>query len=313
MEKQEKQDAKNEPKKMGLYQKLMAIQRAVKTFDVSELSDKLDPKTGKPAYTYTPTWKITEAIREKMDEMGLMLIPQSCTAVSNTPIEYPVYLMIGNEPRSFTKKEIFSEVRIEFVWLDTETGERSEPYIAVGCGANGTDKSYASAVTLAKRYFLMNFFHFSTREASDEPDAHDSNSIPGLKSATPASPMQAAGAPAAQRQSQPQRQNTPQAPTGNAGGRVNSYPTPPEYNKAPAAMPPQGATTTQQDFQHPAVVEAIQKLAQFDMKTASHAEVLNRIVGDLFSKGFQIDQTFVDNLNEAGQAMRENRAPRYVQ
>lgn len=81
----------------GIWGKLFQIQKEVRTFDLTADSDKEDPKTKKSAYRYTPGWKITETVRDIMDRLGLMLVPDFSMERSET-IEYPVYKMLGENP-----------------------------------------------------------------------------------------------------------------------------------------------------------------------------------------------------------------------
>ena len=303
-------ETENKLKKKNIWNKLMDIQRSMLTFGVSELSDKIDPNTGKPAYTYTPGWQVVETIRKKMDEASLMLIPNF--RLKECPvIDYPVYKMVGSEVHSFTKKEVHFVVEADFTWIDTESGEQAGPFYIVASGANGTDKSSASALALAERYFFLKFFHITTHDKTDEPDAHDSDNISGLEKLAPASTRGAAsGAKGRQGTAaqtapvqpvatapypQPAQPVAPAAPA----GRQNGYAAPPAYGPV-KAVPQSG----QLDFNNPAVVNAVTRLAQFDQKTSSHGETLNKVVGELCGMGFQMNQNLVDQLVAAGQNLR---------
>lgn len=305
----EKKTEKKVTEATGIWAKLMEIQRANLTLSVSELSDKIDPNTKRPAYTYTPGWQIVENIRKMMDQKGLMLIPEFHLSECKL-IDYPVYLMVGNEARSFIKKEIHFVVDADFTWIDTTTNEKAGPFHIVASGANGTDKSSASALALAERYFLLKFFHITTHEAADEPDAHDCDNLPGVGKLPPASARQTvASQPQGQGQSHPTAQTyapqqtyTPpqQQPVQQpAVGRQNSYPNPPAYGPA-GPVPASGL-----DINNPAVTEAVTRLAQFERQTASHAETLNKVVGELCAKGFPMTQQIVDQLVACGQRLRE--------
>ena len=307
----------------GIWGKLFQIQRGAKTFAITDDSEKTDARSGKSAYRYTPGWKIVETIRESMDALGLMLIPEVKFEKIEL-IEYPVYKMIGGSPMSFTKKEMHIAVSAEFTWVDVTTGEKAGPYKIVASGANGTDKSTASALALAERYFLLKFFHISTRDVDEEPDAHDSDSVPGIPKAQqqPATQAQAcssvpvpsqapgyAGMPQYGGYQQGGRGFAPQASAPAVPGQqVNIYPAPPQYIQ-PGALP-QGAQGFNDN--NPAIRDAIARLANFERGTVSHRTVLNECIGTLSAAGIVCtDPTFVDNLSEAAQALRENRKPAY--
>lgn len=314
---------------MTLWQKLMDIQRSVKPFGLSQDSDKTDPKTGKSSYRYTPGYEIVEKVREHMDRHALMLLPD-IRFQQIDQIEYPVFKMIGDKVMSFPKKEMHICIDAAFTWIDTESGETAGPFHIAASGANGTDKSTASALALAERYFLLKFFHLTTHDADEEPDAHDSENIPGipknlLKGATSS---QACGAkPVTSAVAQPQPQYAPgYGPVPQQGyslqpaprpapqmpqpaQQVNVFATPPQYMPAPSA---QGQ---QQPFPdtNPLIQEAIGRLMMFDRTTTTHNQVLNEMVGKLSSAGVNVtEKNFVENLTEAAQARREGRQPRYM-
>jgi ERF superfamily. len=312
----------------GIWAKLLQIQKSIKTFALTEDSDKKEPG-GKSAYRYTPGWKITEDVRAQMDALNLMLIPD-IQFHSIEMVEYPVYKMIGGNPMSFVKKEMHIAIDAKFTWRDVETGEEAGPYSIVASGANGTDKSTASALALAERYFLLKFFHISTHEADEEPDAHDSDYVPGIpksqqqcltaSQACAAAPVQPGqGVPPMQGRYptpapyQPQGQSpapyvqTPQ-PQSQGGAQVNIFPAPPAYGQGPVA----GGSVAFNEG-NPLIRDAIVRLANFDRGTVNHSALLNEIIAYLSGQGVNCTEpNFITNLAEAAQARRENRQPRYV-
>lgn len=319
--------AESENKKLSVWQKLMLIQKAVKTFQVSEDSDKTSP-TGKPEYKYTPGWAIIEAIRKQMDELGLMLIPQ-IVGNTSTLIEYPVYKDFHGKAMSFNKKEMFIELIIDYFWVDTATGEKEGPFRFIGYGANGTDKSGASAISTAKRYFLKEFFNFTTHETIDELDAHDSGFVPGLpassqpmnlsaqRSAEAVSAFPAAGAPAPEpvmQQApayQPQPAMPPLAP--QPMPQQAPYPQPVAAGGYPAPAAPQPAFNGEFNENDPLIQEAASQLAVFEKGTASHQRCLNQQIGRLSAARYQCTTAeFIGKLVETGQAKREGRLPVYA-
>ena len=335
----------------GIWGKLMEIQRKFRSFAISEDSDKVDAKTGKSAYRYTPGWEIVEKIREEMDRLGLMLTMDS-TFKQIDVVDYPVYKFIGNNatPRSFTKKELHVAIEAEFTWVDTATGEKEGPYRGIGAGANGTDKSTASALALAERYFLLKFFHITTHDPKDEPDAHDSDNVPGIdknlqravkdEEACQAVPY---GQPVGGPVPQPQPQAFPGAPAPQGGyppyggGFAPQRPVQQPYGQpampvgsvAPVqqgggqqvnvfTVPPQygqgGPAQGAYAFNEtdPNIRKAVERLMQFQNGTDTHGQILNQCAGELTQMGYCVDHAFLENLKEAAQARRENRSPRYI-
>lgn len=300
----------------GLWKKLMEIQRSAGNFQNTAESEKQDSR-GKHVYKYTPGAEIVERLRALMDQKGIMLIPNAVGYHSEV-IEYPVYKMIGQEPHSFTKREVLFILETDFTWVDTESGETFGPTRMVSSGANGTDKSCASAISTAERYFLLKFFHLTTSDEADELDAHDSETVPGLKGAEQplnASPAQAALAqPVRQGATAPVPAYVPAAAPQRPATAPQNYGFQPVV-AAPAAPAPvmQAAPAVQQgvprggfDINNRAIFEAVNSLAYFEIGTPSHQQRLNKIIGELAAKGIPCtSQDFIDTLVSTAKNLRE--------
>lgn len=301
----------------GIWQKLLAIQKEITTFAISEDSDKKDAK-GDPAYKYTPGWQITETIRQLMDKYNLMLLP-NFRSQENKLVEYPVYKDFHGQAMSFTKKEMFVHVSVDYTWMDVDSGETAGPYTAYGFGANGTDKSGATAMSMAERYFLLRFFHFTTRELQDEQDAHDSENIPGIPhseqprsvsgaKAAGATPVPSFNAPAAQ-PGAPAPYGSP-APTYSAPAPANGTPVPQPMTMARPAqptMPTQGPTGAVAGFNQndPNIQTAITALMNYEKGTPTHQRCLNEQIGKLTAMGYRCMNTeFIGALTDTAQSLR---------
>lgn len=322
-----------------IWSKLFQLQKSIKSFTNSEESEKKDGHQ-RSAYLYTPGSVIAQAVREQMDNLQLMLVP-NIKSYNHQTIEYPVYKMINGEPRSFMKKEIYVTIETEYTWVDTESGETAGPFVNVASGANGTDKSCASAIALSERYFLLKFFHIATQDKDMEPDAHDESNLPGLRSGEqPANATQSqvarvrTAAPTPQQplpQAAPYQASYPQ-PNGQAvqqqfygpmpaqgpqyqqpvygqqpmqqTPQVNICNAPPQYQQ-PTPAPNQSARF---DENIPAVKEAIERLVCFEKGTSTHKQTLNECIGRLSAAGINCtENNFLNNLIEAAQARREGR------
>lgn len=298
----------NKPK--NIWSKLMEIQKEFKTFAVSEDSDKTDTK-GKPAYKYTPGWEIVERLRVKMDTLSLMLV-QNVTRSASQMIEYPVYKLISGQPMTFFKREMYVELTVEFTWIDTATGEQAGPFTTTASGANGTDKSMASALALAERYFLLKFFRITTHEKGDEPDAHDCDSVPGIPKEVQqgSSPYRPVAPSAPQPQEQTPTAAYRQGPSVGAAAPAQGVPdyanmAPPTYGQRTASQP-----ATAFDVNNPQVAAAVTRLVFYDKGTPTHQQILNETLASLSAQGINIfTPNFIDNIVETAQARRENRAP----
>lgn len=134
----------------GLLPKLAALQSSVRG---------LGKDTRGNSYEYVSGSKVLDAVRPKMDELGLLLV-QEVEDIRNERVDYST--------RNGAKSEMFTSVSMLFTWIDAETGEKLPVRFAAN-GCNGWDKGLGSALTYGERYFLLKFFHISTDE--DDVDA----------------------------------------------------------------------------------------------------------------------------------------------
>ena len=138
-----------------IYKKLLELQKAV----VGLTKDK----SGN-SYQYVSGDKILNIVRPKMDELGLLLIPEVDDS-SFTREDYTLYDKNGN-PKP--KNEIFCTLKLKFTWVDVDTEEMLTCHWA-SSGMNNWDKGLGSALTYGERYFLLKFFHIATDK--DDVDA----------------------------------------------------------------------------------------------------------------------------------------------
>lgn len=141
----------------SLYQKLAVLQKTVRG-----LAPNAQGGSSSAGYRYVSGSKVLEIVRPKMDELGLLLVPQ-VDSIENERMDYQV--------KSGPKSEILTKVMMTFTWVDSESGE-TLPVRFGANGQNGWDKGLGSALTYAERYFLLKFFHIATDE--DDVDARPS-------------------------------------------------------------------------------------------------------------------------------------------
>ena len=289
-------------KQTNLRQKLAEIRKSFTTFAITDDSDKKGPD-GKPAYRYTPGWAIVEAIKAKMDEVGVMLEP-TLHSESHEMITYPVYKEIDHKIVPFQKKEMYVSLVMAYTFVDVATGETVGPFLQPSAGANGTDKSIASALSLAERYFLLKYFQFTTREKTDEPDAHDSDDIPGrLAKDYPAAQTYNRGAGL-----MPQGPYYAASPAsqGAPATQADGGPYVAPQKTQPAAMPqPQAAPEQPQNLYE----QAAMALMRFQAGSKTHNEILQQVMIDLNKAGYNTaDPGFAQQLVRYAQEKREQRA-----
>lgn len=129
----------------AIYKKLLDIQKEVRGLmkDKQEATKK---------FSYVSGEKVLGFIRPKMDDVGLLLIPE---VISSNYIRQDYSTSKG------AKNEMFVSIEMKFTWVDTETDETLECKWA-SSGMNNFDKSLGSALTYGERYFLLKFFHIPT-------------------------------------------------------------------------------------------------------------------------------------------------------
>lgn len=135
---------------MALYKKLLELQKAV----VGLTKDK----SGN-SYQYVSGDKILGIVRPKMDDLGLVLVPEVLDSHFNRE-DY--------NTKNGQKSEMFCAVKMRFTWIDADSGETLSCEWA-SSGMNAWDKGLGSALTYGERYFLLKFFHIATDK--DDVDA----------------------------------------------------------------------------------------------------------------------------------------------
>jgi len=116
-------------------------------------------------YAYVGSSNVLAAVRDKLDEVGLVLFPKIISrevtqTVASNKDKY------GNTKNSIT---YFTELFFEFTWFDADSGESYVvPFYAQGIDTNN-EKGVGKAMTYAEKYFLLKSFNIPTD--SDDPDA----------------------------------------------------------------------------------------------------------------------------------------------
>ncbi|MFE5098233.1 ERF family protein, partial [Streptomyces sp. NPDC056638] len=117
--------------------------------------------------SYTSSSQVVAAIREKMDELGLLLIPRIIDKnVRTETVEFKD--KNGNVNKKTTT--YFTELTMEFKWINAENPEETMvvPFYAQGVDRAG-EKGVGKALTYAEKYFFLKQFNIATD--NDDPDA----------------------------------------------------------------------------------------------------------------------------------------------
>ena len=147
--------------KLNIYQKIVEIRKAIDFF-------KKDKKSYN--YEYVSGAQILTNIKEKMDELGVVLVPH----VNHAEGKY--YMHEYTKPAGKIEKKCVDyivDAPMTYVWVNAE-----EPTDNIVCAwaiygqQDEISKAFGSGLTYAERYFILKFFGIPTDEI--DPDAKGS-------------------------------------------------------------------------------------------------------------------------------------------
>jgi hypothetical protein len=141
--------------KLNIYQKLIAVR---------ESADYLQKTNSGYQFKYVSSSQVLLALREKMDEYKLLLIPK---------ITGKKWTIIAENKSDKGKLncDILTELDLEFEWIDADNpvDRINVPFYSQGLDTQG-EKGVGKALTYGEKYFLLKFFNIATDK--DDPDAH---------------------------------------------------------------------------------------------------------------------------------------------
>lgn len=143
---------------MNVYQKIIEVKKVVKNF----LKDA--ETSGKGSYTYTSGSQILSAIKEKMEEIGLLFLPVETVHRGWTTFNYKN--SYGDDKTDFI---VEGELFYEWINADEPTDRQRVSFEYYG-QQNDISKAFGSALTYSERYLLLKSLGAPTDE--DDPDKH---------------------------------------------------------------------------------------------------------------------------------------------
>ena len=146
---------------MNIYQKLIEVRKSV---------PYLQKENANKQYKYVSSSQTLSSVRTKLDEHGLLLIPE----VLDTNV---LTQTVENVDKYDNKKKTttyFTELKMQFTWVNAEKPEEKIvcPWYGQGVDIAG-EKGVGKALTYAEKYFLLKFFNIATDE--DDPDSFQKN------------------------------------------------------------------------------------------------------------------------------------------
>jgi hypothetical protein len=133
---------------MNIYQKLIEVRKEV---------PYLKKDTEGYKFKYVSSSQALSAVRNKMDELGLLLIP-SVRAFE-----------VRDHQTKQGAHEYFTILTVLFTWINAENPEEKIECKWTGQGLDSGEKGVGKACTYAEKYFLLKFFNVATDK--DDPDA----------------------------------------------------------------------------------------------------------------------------------------------
>ena len=149
-ETKEKQD-----KILNIYEKLLEIRKTVEVLKKANSGDGIK-------YKYVNEEQILLAIKNKMNELKLLLIP----SIKKDSIQSKDFSYVNGSGKD--KKEVITQADMTYKWIDIETKEElTTEWGLFGQNASAS-QSFGSGLTYANKYYLLKFFNIATTD--DDPD-----------------------------------------------------------------------------------------------------------------------------------------------
>jgi len=133
---------------VNIYEKLIEVRKAV---------PYLQKEAKGHQYNYVSSSQVLSAVRQRMDEVGLMLIP----TITNTKVS------AENDGKRTT---YFTELWIDFTWVNAEKPDETVKSSWYGQGIDiAGERGVGKALTYAEKYYLLKTFNIATD--TDDPDS----------------------------------------------------------------------------------------------------------------------------------------------
>ena len=149
---------------MNIYQKLIEVRKS---------TPYLQKESTGAQYKYVGSSQVLAALKSKMDELGLLLIPRvTGHKVSESTVQYYSQDAEKRETEHVIKRTTtyFTELDMTMTWVDAEKPEETIECTWYGQGVDiAGEKGTGKALTYAEKYFMLKFFNVPTDK--DDPDS----------------------------------------------------------------------------------------------------------------------------------------------
>lgn len=143
--------------KLNIYQKLVEIRKTIDVFTKDTKSF---------SYSYVSGSQVLKKIKDKMDELQVLLIPHVVNQ-SHSTFDY-------KDKKGNDKTDFIVTAEMKYVWINAEnpTDVIEVAWQTLG-QQDDISKAFGSGLTYSERYFLLKFFGVPTDD--DDPDAKDTS------------------------------------------------------------------------------------------------------------------------------------------
>lgn len=193
---------------MNIYQKLIEVRKVVPYIQKADQGQQ---------YQYTGSSRVLAAVVEKLNELGLLLVPAiTKPTIRESAIEFKD--QSGNVTKRTTT--YFTELEMTMTWINAEKPDEtiSVPWYGQGVDIAG-EKGVGKALTYAEKYFMLKFFNIATDK--DDPDSFqqkmDGESPPPKQQHRQSTPPTTTPKPSTQTNTPAAQQNTSNTSTGPQG------------------------------------------------------------------------------------------------
>ena len=162
---------------MNLHQKLVEVRKSIKGFNK-------DAKAGSGnyvGYEYVSGSQILRAVKGKMDELGILLIPE---------VDYDTMHWEKHNYKTkngMEKTDFIITMKMNYTWVNAEdpNDKITIPWVCIGQQTDDISKAVGTAMTYNERYFLLKFLGLPTDEddADAKPFTPKVNMTPALSEA----------------------------------------------------------------------------------------------------------------------------------
>ena len=148
--------------KLNLHQKLVEVRKSIHGFNKDKKSG-----SGNFEYEYVSGSQVLRAIKGKMDELGVLLIPE---------IDYDTMKWEKHNYKTKNgsdKTDFIITMKMNYTWVNAESPDDkiTIPWVCIGQQTDDIAKAVGTAMTYNERYFLLKFLGLPTDE--DDADAKE--------------------------------------------------------------------------------------------------------------------------------------------